>query len=356
MGTALTTQSFNAIESLQEDQVQKAREIAAQIKTEDSQSVVAFGVGAQKEISEFADNVLDQIRSKDSGFVGEILTSLVCNIKDLDVGGLDPDRKGLFGMFGAMASSVKRFLSKYDKLDTQLDKIVNELDVARINLLRDITLLDEMFALNEQYLKNLDLFIAAGQLKIKELRDEVLPNAKTVAEASNDPMKLQKYNDLVQFVDRFEKKVHDLILSRMIAIQTAPQIRLIQSGNQTLVEKIQSSILNTIPLWKNQIVIAITIFRQKKGLEAQKKVTDTTNDLLKRNAELLKQGSIAVAKENERGIVDIETLKKTNADLISTIEEVIQIQSDGRTKRQAAEQELQKLESELKNTLLSQSK
>jgi uncharacterized protein YaaN involved in tellurite resistance len=353
METALATKSFNAIESLNEEQIQKAREIAAQVKTEDSQAVVAFGVGAQKEMSEFADNVLEQIRSKDSGFVGEILTDLVCNIKDLDVGGLNPDKKSFFG---GLATSVKRFLGKYDKLDTQLDKIVGELDVARINLFRDITLLDNMYALNIQYLKNLDIFIAAGQLKLQEFKNQILPEAQLKAQSSSDPMIVQNYNDLVQFVDRFEKKVHDLLLSRMIAIQTVPQIRLIQSGNQTLVEKIQSSILNTIPLWKNQIVIAITIFRQKKGLEAQKKVTDTTNDLLKRNAELLKQGAISVAKENERGIVDIETLKKTNADLISTIEEVIQIQSEGRSKRQTAEQELIKLESELKNTLISQIK
>lgn len=351
--TALAPQSFNAIQSLQEDQILKAKEIAAQIKTEDSQAVVSFGVCAQKEISDFADNVLEQIRSKDSGFVGEILTNLVTNIKDLDVDGLNPAKKS---WFGGIAASVKKFLAKYDKLDTQIEKITNELDAARINLLRDITLLDNMFAMNEQYLKNLDVFIAAGQLKLQEFRDDILPAAKLKAQNSNDPMVVQGYNDLVQFVDRFEKKVHDLILSRMIAVQTAPQIRLIQSCDQTLVEKIQSSILNTIPLWKNQIIIAITIFRQKKALDAQKKVTDATNDLLRRNSEMLKQGTIGVAKENERGIVDIETLKKTNADLISTIEEVIKIQTDGRTKRQAAEQELVKLETELKNTLTSQIK
>lgn len=353
MQTTLAPQSFNAIQSLQEDQIQKAKEIAAQIKTEDSQAVVSFGIGAQKEISDFADNVLEQIRSKDAGFVGEILTNLVTNIKDLDVDGLNPVKKG---WFGSIAASVKKFLVKYDKLDTQIEKIVNELDSARVNLLRDITLLDNMFSMNEQYLKNLDIFIAAGQIKLQEFKNDILPVAKLKAENSNDPMVVQGYNDLVQFVDRFEKKVHDLILSRMIAVQTAPQIRLIQSGDQTLVEKIQSSILNTIPLWKNQIVIAITIFRQKKALEAQKKVTDATNDLLRRNSEMLKQGTISVAKENERGIVDIETLKKTNADLISTIEEVIKIQAEGRTKRQTVEQELVKLESELKNTLTSQIK
>ena len=351
--TTLSTQQFSAIQNLKPEFVEKAKEIAAQIKTDDSQAVVTFGVGAQKEISEFADNVLQQVRAKDAGFVGNIMTDLVTNIKVLDVNGLTSEKTGLAKFFGGLTTSIKRFITQYDKLSTQIEKIIDELDKARVDLLRDITLLDNMYDMNEQYLQNLDIFIAAGQLKLQELQMQILPAAKLKADTSNDPMVAQQYQDIVQFANRFEKKVHDLILSRMIAIQTAPQIRLIQGGDQTLVEKIQSSILNTIPLWKNQIVIAITLFRQKKALAAQKEVTDTTNDLLKRNSELLKQGTIEVAKENERGIVDIETLKKTNADLISTIEEVIKIQQDGHTKRQTAEQELIKLENELKLKLKS---
>jgi len=246
---------------------------------------------------------------------------------------------------------VKKFVTRYEKLSGQIEKSVVELETAKMNLLKDITLLDAYYAKNLEYLKELDLLVAAGQIKLEEARDKVLPELKAKADASNDPADVQRYRDFDQLLVRFEKKLHDMKLSRMIAIQTAPQVRLIQSNDQLLVEKIQSSILTTIPLWKNQIVIAISLFRQKKALELQRQVTDTTNELLKKNSEMLKEGTVGVARESERGIVEIETLRQVNNDLVSTIEETLRIQKEGKEKRKAAEVELQKLENELKARL-----
>jgi uncharacterized protein YaaN involved in tellurite resistance len=343
------------LSKLTADERKRLEEIQGQINFEDSNFITQYGVGAQSKISGFADTMLDQIRSKDSGYVGEVITDLMLKVKDIDVGSLGNNKGVLSGIpfIGGMMDAVKKFIAKYEKLSVSLENIINELEKARMQLLKDITLLDTMYEKNLEYLKDLDLYIAAGLLKVKEYREKELPALKAKAEASKDALDAQKYNDQMQMVDRFEKKVHDLKLSRMIAIQAAPQLRLIQNNNQVLVEKIQSSIMNTIPLWKNQMVIAISIFRQKKALEVQKDVTDTTNDLLLKNSEMLKMNTIAVAKENERGIVDIETLKKTHNDLISTMEETLKIQEDGKVKRAAAEQELASLEQELKNKLTS---
>ena len=331
----------------------KIEEIKKGFNIDNSDEVIGYGVGAQREISDFSDTILDQVRSKDSGFVGEVLTDLMITVKDIDVDSLST--KGSFmaslPIIGDMMDKAKRFIARYDKLSVQIEKIIEELEKARMNLLKDITLLDNLYEKNLSYLKNLDLYIAAGEDKIEELNTDVLPQYKQKADQTNDPADAQRYHDLAQLINRFEKKLHDLKLSRMISIQTAPQVRLIQNGDQVLVEKIQSSILNTIPLWKNQIVIAITLFRQDKALKLQKEISETTNDLLKKNSEMLKDGTIEVAKESERGIVEIETLKKVNNDLISTIEETIKIQQEGKTKRQNAEVELIKLESELKTKL-----
>ena len=220
-------------------------------------------------------------------------------------------------------------------------------------MLKDVSMLDKLFDKNWECLRELDLFIIAGKMAVEELQATIIPGLRDKAQASGDPQDAQKLQDAIQFTDRFDKKLHDLLLSRMVSIQTAPQIRLIQNNNQLLVEKIQTSILNTIPLWKNQIVIAISLLRQKKALELQKKVTDVTNDLLTKNSEMLKNSSIEVARQSERGIVDVDTLKKVNADLIATLEETIQIQSDGRTKRHAAEEELKKMEEELKAKMVA---
>ncbi|NMA64976.1 MAG: toxic anion resistance protein, partial [Clostridiaceae bacterium] len=241
---------------------------------------------------------------------------------------------------------------RYDKISVQIEKIIDQLDRAKLQLIRDITTLDTMYQKNLEYLHQLDMFIMAGSLKLKELNDKVLPQLKEKATRTGDAMDAQKVKDMAELISRFEKKIHDLKLSRMIAIQSAPQIRLIQNNDQTLVEKIQSSIMNTIPLWKNQIAIAITMLRQQSALKLQRDVTNTTNELLSRNSEMLKTSSIEIARENERGIVDIETLKKVNQDLIETLEETLTIQQEGRQRRLQAETELRTMEDELKRKLL----
>lgn len=352
----LVEQQFQPVIDLSkmpESDLVKAKEIASGIDIHNSQAIIQYGVGAQKQISSFADTILDEIRSKDAGFVGEYLSELMLNIKDVGVDKLS-EQGGLFSnapVLRGIGRKVRKFMSRFEKLSTQIDKIINELNTARMNLLKDITMLDNLYEKNTEYLNNLDIYIAAGQLKIEEIRNVVIPEMKKKVEESGDAMDAQKLQDLGQLLNRFEKKIYDMKLSRMIALQTAPQVRLIQNNNEVLVEKIQSSILNTIPLWKNQIIIAIGIFRQKKALEVQKKVTDTTNELLAKNSEMLKQASLGVARESERGIVEIETLKKVNTDLISTIEETLKIQQEGRAKREQAEQELVTMENELKQKL-----
>lgn len=357
-------QKFNPVEtqvqekfdmnSLTEEQRQRVQEIMKDIDVEDSQFVLQYGLGAQNQIASFADNVLNEVRAKDGGQVGEILTDLMIRVKEIDVDGVSG--KGFMSKIpfvGGMVDSTKKFAARYQKLGTEIEKIVEELDKSRMNLLKDITLLDYMFDKNLEYLGSLNYYIIAGTLKLQEMNEKTIPEMQLKVQNTNDPIEAQKLNDLLQLVNRFEKKIHDLKLSRMIALQTAPQIRLIQNNNQVLVEKIQSSILNTIPLWKNQIVIALSLYRQKKALEVQREVTETTNDLLRRNSEMLKESTIGIAKENERGIVDIETLKKVNGDLISTIEETLKIQQEGKEKRRQAEIELTNIEKELKDKLIS---
>lgn len=340
------------LEDLKPGQQEQAKSVAAQINIEDPSAITQYGVGAQKNIAGFADTILSEIRAKDAGYVGETLTELVVNIKEVGVDKLTS--KGFVDgvpILKRLAKAMRKFTARYNKLSTQIEKITSDLETARMNLLKDITMLENLFEKNIEYLDELDIYIAAGQIKLEEAKNEMLPKLQKQAEESGDPLDAQKVQDFAQFINRFDKKLHDLKLSRMISLQTGPQIRLIQNNNQTLVEKIQSSIMNTIPLWKNQIIIAISLFRQKKALEVQQKVTDTTNELLKKNSEMLKQGSIEVAKESERGIVEIETLKKVNSDLISTIEETLQIQEEGRVKRMEAERDLVKMEEELKTKL-----
>ena len=351
---SLTKNDNENIVPFSPEELARVQEIKDQIKIDDSQAIITYGVGAQRDISTFADSILSEVRAKDSGYAGDILTNLVLKVKETDVDSLSGG--GFFSripILGNLVNTFRRFIERYEKLSVQIEKIVDELDTARMQMLRDITLLDNMYGKNLDYQKNLDVYIAAGQLKLKELNATTLPELKAKADQTKQPDDIQKYNDFTQFLNRFEKKIYDLKLSRMITVQTGPQLRLIQNGNQALVEKIQSSILSTIPLWKNQIVIAITLFRQKKALKLQQEVTDTTNELLEKNSALLKESTIDIAKESERGIVDIETLKKVNDDLISTIEETLKIQADGKVKRDQAEQELVKIEDQLKNKLLS---
>ncbi|HBR03251.1 MAG TPA: toxic anion resistance protein [Ruminiclostridium sp.] len=333
---------------------QRVLDVAAQINVSDSQSVIQYGSLAQSDITKFSDAMLDQIRAKDSGEVGQVLTDLLGKVQEVNIDGLDPQQKGFSfsKLFGGIKRETQKFISRYDKISIQIEKIIDQLDRAKLQLIRDITSLDSMYEKNLDYLKQLDIYIMAGSLKLKDLNDKVLPELKEKATKTGDAVDAQRVKDMAELISRFEKKIHDLKLTRMIAIQTAPQIRLIQNNDQTLVEKIQSSITNTIPLWKNQIAIAITMLRQQAALQLQRDVTNTTNDLLTRNSEMLKTSSIDVARENERGIVDIESLKKVNEDLIVTLEETLKIQQDGRLRRAQAETELKTMEEDIRKKLL----
>ena len=329
-------------------------EIKNAIDLTDSQASVQYGINAQRNIAEFSDTILNNIRSKDSGYVGELLSNLVVKVKGFEVDGSD---SGSFikkiPIFGSLVGKAQNMMAEYDKLSVQVDKIQGELDKARMVMLKDIVMFDTMYDKNVEYFKELQLYIRAGEEKIQELQTQTIPRLRQEAANSQNQMAVQLVSDFENAVSRFEKKVHDLKLSKTIAIQTAPQIRLIQNNDKVLVDKVQSAIFNTIPLWKSQIVIALGLSRQQKVLQMQREITNTTNELLRRNAEMLKQSTLETARETERGIVDIETVKKVNDDLISTIEETIKIQQEGRQKRKAAEAELVQIEDRLKQTLLA---
>lgn len=332
---------------------QEIREIAETLDVTDSQEVLEYGISAQTEISEFADSVLQEVRGKDSGHVGEALGELMAQVKSMDIGSLSSEKKGLFGFLGRLSRGARVFLARYQKVEAQIDAITARLEDARIQLLRDITLLDRMFDMNIAYRKDLEKYIAAGELRLASLRDTELPALTEKARQTGDDADVRKASDLAQMIDRFDRRLHDLRLSRAVALQTGPQLRLIQGGDQALVEKIQSSILTTIPLWKNQVVIAVTLLRQKNALEMQRRVTDTTNELLTKNAEMLHENVTGSAREMQRGIVEIETLKKVNAELIATLDECLQIQEEGRAGRRQAEADLRTMETELREKLLT---
>lgn len=350
---AVDNYDVNKWNEMTPEEQQRVIELSRQIDIRDSQAVIQYGSLAQSEVSKFSDAILDQIRTKDSGEVGAVLTELLTKVQEVDVDSLDPNKQGFFDrLFGSIKRETGRFMARYEKLSVQIEKIIDQLDRAKLQLIRDISTLDTMYAKNLEYLKELDIYIMAGSLKLKELNDKVLPELKEKAERTGDPVDAQKVKDMAELINRFEKKLHDLKLTRMIAIQTAPQIRLIQNNDQVLVEKIQSSIMNTIPLWKNQIAIAIAMLRQQSALKLQQDVTRTTNELLSKNSEMLKTSSIEIARESERGIVELETLKKVNEDLLTTLEETLKIQQEGRAKRQQAEMELRQMEEDLKKRLL----
>ena len=335
--------------------VQRARveELKNSINLMDSQTTIQYGVGAQRNISSFSDHILAQVRSKDSGYVGELMSELVLKVKDAGVDQLEDGPLDKIPFLKNASRAVKRFLQRYEKLEVQIDHIEQQLEQARMQMLKDITMFDGLYEKNLEYFQELQIYIAAGEEKLKELREITLPRLHAEASAKGDPMSAQAVRDFEDTVNRFEKKIHDLKLSKTIAIQTAPQIRLIQNNDKMLVDKIQTAVLSTIPLWKSQIVIALGLHRQESVLKMQRSVSDATNTLLTKNAELLKQNSVDVARESERGIVDLQTLKKVNADLISTIEETIKVQQEGRIARQNAEAELAGIEEQLKHTLLA---
>ncbi|MBR6012541.1 MAG: toxic anion resistance protein [Selenomonadaceae bacterium] len=340
------------VEALTPAEVQKVQSIKDSINLMDSSTPLTFGAPAQKEIAQFSDSILNKVRTKDSGQVGELLTDLVAKVKGFDV----TEKKGSFlsslPIIGSLVNKAEDIKNGYDKLSTHVDRIQQGLENSKIKLLEDVTMFDTLYEKNLSYFKDLQLYIRAGEEKLEEMRTVTLPKLKAQAAEKNDPMAVQVVNDFEQSVDRFEKKVHDLKISKTLAIQTAPQIRLIQNNDRVLIDRVQSAIYHTIPLWKNQMVIALGLTHQKEVIEMQRAVTDATNDLLKRNAEMLKQNSVETAKANERGIVDVETVKKVNEDLISTIEETMRIQQEGRQRRAAAEKELVAIEGRLKEALL----
>lgn len=337
---------------LTDEERKRVDSIKENLNLMDGQACLQFGTPAQRNISDFADSILNTVRSKDSGYVGELLQQLIADIKDADLSGTeDSGFLEKIPILGRVKNNLERLKARYEKLEVQIGQIEGKLDQAKMEMLKDIGMFDMMYEKNLEYFRELNLYIIAGEERIAQLRREDIPGLRSQAAASSDPMAAQLVHDLEENVNRFEKKVHDLKLSRTIAVQTAPQIRLIQNNDKLLVDKIQTAVLNTIPIWKSQIVIALGLSRQQKVLDLNREISRTTNELLRRNSELLKTNTIETAKETERSVVDVETLKKTNEDLIFAIEETISIQEEGRAKRQEAEREIGRLEEELKNVL-----
>lgn len=323
-------------------------DFAKSIDLKNSTVVLQYGAGAQKKIADFSETALDNVRSKDLGEIGELLSGVVCELKKFD----EEEEKGIFGLFKKSSNKITAMKSKYDKAEANINKICDVLEGHQIQLLKDTAMLDKMYELNKNYFKELSMYIVAGKKKLAKVREEELPVLMAKAQASSFPEDAQAVNDFVALCDRFEKKIHDLELTRMVSIQMAPQIRLVQSNDTLMSEKIQSTLVNTIPLWKSQMVLALGINHSTQAAAAQREVTDMTNELLKKNAAVLKMATVETAKEAERSIVDIETLKQTNESLISTLDEVLRIQTEGREKRREAEIELRRIEGDLKNRLL----
>lgn len=331
----------------------RVAELKAAVDVTDAQAVLSYGLPAQSRIANFADSLLGDVRNKDAGAGGEALTGLLDKVRELDIDALSGGTgKSRIPILGRFANTFERFAARYQKVASSIDRIVDALERSRMALLKDMTVLDKMFELNLDYINQLDVYIAAGEQALEELHTIKIPALEAEVAATSDVMVAQRLTDLRQATGRFERRIHDLRLTRMVAVQAAPQIRLIQGNDQNLVEKIQTSILTTIPLWKNQIIIAISLYRQQTAVELQKQVSDTTNELLAKNAELLRVGSAKVAGEVERGVIDVETLRKVNADLVATLEETIRIQDEGRTRRLEAEGEIGRLQAELRDKLL----
>lgn len=335
--------------NLTPEELQMVNEFSQKIDLHNSQAILQYGVGTQKKMADFSEAALNNVRTKDLGEVGNMLSSLVIDLKSFDVTEQD---KGFKGLFKKSSNKITSMKAKYDKAEVNVNNVCTALENHQVTLMKDIALLDKMYAVNLTYFKELSMYILAGKKKLEEVRNGELAVAVAKANASNLPEDAQAAKDLQSMCDRFEKKIHDLELTRMISIQTAPQIRMVQNNDTLMAEKIQSTIVNTIPLWKSQMVLALGIEHSAQAAKAQREVTDMTNELLRKNADILKTATIDTAKESERGIVDLETLKHTNESLISTFDEVLKIQTEGREKRRNAEAEMQRMEDELKKKLL----
>lgn len=337
-------------ESMLNEQEQKmVDEFSKKIDITNSNMVLQYGAAAQKNIANFSETALNSVRTKDLGEIGDDLADLVNELKGFDA---VEEKKGIFGFFKKQANALENLKTKYTSAEKNVNKIVRALENHQIVLMKDVAMLDQMYALNEKYFKELTMYILAGKKRIEEIKAGELEQCRRKAQASGSPEDAQAYNDMVNLINRFEKKIHDLELTRQISIQMGPQTRLLQNNDTLMIEKIQSSLVNTIPLWKSQMVIALGLEHSRQATMAQREVTEITNSMLKKNADLLKSSTIETAKEAERSIIDIETLQHTNQQLISTLDEVMKIQTDGAAKRKAAEAELGRIEGELKAKLL----
>ena len=335
------------------EELRQVEEFAKKIDVTNSKAVMTYGVGTQKKMADFSEKTLESVKTKDMGEVGDMVSGLVTQLKNFDV---DENEKGIKGFFRKKGNQMQELKTKYTNVEKNVTAISNELEKHQVTLLKDVELLDRMYELNLIYFKELSMYILAGKKKLKEVRENELPKLQEKAAKSGLPEDAQAAKDLAEQCDRFEKKIHDLQLTRAVAMQTGPQIRMIQASDQMMAEKIQSTIVNTIPLWKNQMVIAIGIEHATQAAKAEREVNDMTNALLRKNAEKLKQATIESAKEAERGIVDIETLKHTNEMLITTMDEVLAIQTEGKQKRAAAEQDLAQIEAQPRQKLLQASR
>lgn len=334
---------------LSPEEEKMVEEFASKIDISNSQAILAYGVGSQKKIADFSENALERVKTKDLGEIGDMLAGVVGEIRSLET---EEDEKGLFGFFRKTSNKLANLKAKYDKVETNVNNIAKALEDHQVTLMKDVLMLDKMYELNMNYYKELSMYILAGKKRLERANNVELPELIKKADESGLPEDTQKAKDFSQMINRFEKKIYDLELTKTVSLQMAPQIRLIQNNDSMMSDKIQSTIVNTIPLWKNQMVIAIGLKHSNDAAKAQKAVSDMTNELLKRNADALKTATIETAKESERGIIDIETLKNTNKTLISTFDEVIKIQDEGRQKRKEAEAELRNIENEMRTKLL----
>ena len=347
-GTAVKAKEVEAPESkYTEEEMKVIQEFSEKIDITNTSVVLQYGAGAQKNIAKFSETALDKVRTKDMGAVGDMLTNLVVELKSFN----EEETGGFLGFFKKVGNSVTKLKAKYDKTSVNIEKIVEVLEKHQVTLLKDVAMFSKMYEMNLAYYKELGMYIEAGKLRLEYVRSVIIPALKKKAEESNLTEDAQAVNDMSNMATQFEKRIHDLELTRMVSIQMGPQIRLIQNNDSMMADKINSSLVNTIPLWKSQMVLALGMENSRQAMIAQREVTNMTNELLRKNADVLKQGTIDVAKESERGVVDVQTLQYTNEKLISTINEVIQIQDDGFKKRREAEVELVKIEGELRTKL-----
>ncbi|WP_295162313.1 toxic anion resistance protein [uncultured Brachyspira sp.] len=346
---------FNINQKFSKEDLKKINETADNIDLKDSVSIMSYGASAQNKMMQFSENTLSNVMNKDLGEVGDAIADVITELKGFNIEN-ETKGKGLLGFFKKAGNNLSKLKIKYTNVEANINNIVKTLEAHQRNLLKDISVLDQMYNYNLEYLKELEIYIEAGKQKLNQLAADEIPALESKAAASNSPQDVQRARDIKDLANRFEKRIHDLELTKTISIQTIPQIRLVQNNNVIMTEKIQSTISNTIPLWKNQMVLSIGLHHSNEAAKAQRSVTDTTNELLRKNAEMLKTSTIETAKESERAIVDIETLKYTNEKLISTLDEVMKIQNEGREKRKAAETELRNIENELKNKILNISK